>query len=43
MAFYQDYLTAGGNATSSAADWNAATDLLAYGAGANIALWRPNV
>lgn len=43
MSFSQDYLAVGGNTTSSAADWNASADLLAYGAGENIALWRPNV
>ena len=37
------YLAAGGNRNPSAADWDAATGLLAYGADQNVALWKPLV
>ena len=35
------YISAGGNCHASAADWDHATGLLAFGAGQNIALWFP--
>ena len=35
-----EYITAGGNRHASAADW--APDLLAFGAGINVALWNPD-
>ncbi|KAI7357766.1 hypothetical protein KC336_g22104, partial [Hortaea werneckii] len=38
-AAYPEFLAAGGNRHSSAADW--ATGLLAFGAGHNLAIWNP--
>lgn len=35
----QDYIAAGGNRHPAAADWNG--DLLAYGSGNNVAIWKP--
>lgn len=37
-----DYLAAGANRHPAAADWDE-TDVLAFGADRNIALWRPQV
>ncbi|RMZ83796.1 hypothetical protein DV738_g1001, partial [Chaetothyriales sp. CBS 135597] len=36
-----EYLSAGGNRNSDAADWSVYSNCLAYGADQNIALWRP--
>ncbi|KAF6223434.1 hypothetical protein HO133_000277 [Letharia lupina] len=36
-----DYLAAGGNRHPSAADWDLASGLLAFGADRNVALWSP--
>jgi len=36
-----DFLAAGGNRDPSAADWDEESGLFAYGAGRNVALWRP--
>lgn len=41
--FRSEYIAAGGNRHPSAADWDAATGLLAYGADRNVALWSPLV
>lgn len=38
-----EYLAAGGNRHPSAADWDAASGLLAYATDRNIALWSPLV
>ena len=38
-----DYIAAGGNRHPSAADWDAESGLLAYGADRNVALWSPLV
>lgn len=38
-----DYLAAGGNRHPSAADWDLASGLLAFGADRNVALWSPLV
>ncbi len=38
-----DYLAAGGNRHPSAADWDPASGLLAFGADRNIAIWSPLV
>ncbi|MCJ1285209.1 hypothetical protein MMC26_004548 [Xylographa opegraphella] len=38
---HTEYLSAGGNRHPNAADWDAATGVLAYGADRNIALWLP--
>ncbi|MCJ1385927.1 hypothetical protein MMC17_009051 [Xylographa soralifera] len=38
---HNEYLSAGGNRHPDAADWDAATGVLAYGADRNIALWLP--
>ena len=40
--FEVDYLSAGGNRHSAAADWSRTLDIVAYGADQNIALWAPN-
>ena len=37
--FQPEYLTAGGNRHPSAADWDAETGLLAFGANRNVAIW----
>ncbi|MCJ1468460.1 hypothetical protein MMC07_007089 [Pseudocyphellaria aurata] len=39
--FKLDYLAAGGNKNPAAADWDRTSDLLAYGAENNVALWKP--
>ena len=36
-----DFLAAGGNRHPSAADWDEQSGLFAYGAGRNVAVWRP--
>lgn len=41
--FKSEYLAAGGNKHPAAADWDATSGLLAYGAGNNVALWEPLV
>lgn len=41
--FKSEYIAAGGNRHPAAADWDASTGLLAYGAERNIALWKPLV
>lgn len=38
-----EYISAGGNRHPGAADWDAQTGVLAYGADNNIALWEPTV
>lgn len=38
-----EYIAAGGNRHPSAADWDAASGLLAYASNRNIALWSPLV
>ena len=38
-----EYLAAGGNRHPSAADWDLASGLLAFGADRNIAIWSPLV
>lgn len=38
-----DYIAVGGNRHPAAADWDAATGLLAFGAVNNVALWDPLV
>lgn len=43
MAASLEYISAGGNCHPSAADWNLDQNLLAFGAGRNIALWYPQV
>ena len=37
------YLTAGGNRHPSAADWDPASGIVAFGSDRNVALWRPLV
>ena len=41
--FEHAYIAAGGNRHPSAADWDAHTGLLAFGADRNVALWSPSV
>ncbi|KAL9045575.1 MAG: hypothetical protein Q9214_001406, partial [Letrouitia sp. 1 TL-2023] len=41
--FLADFIAVGGNRYPEAADWDSLTGLVAYGAGENIALWRPSV
>ncbi|KAL8710498.1 MAG: hypothetical protein Q9220_004930 [cf. Caloplaca sp. 1 TL-2023] len=41
VQFHTEYIAAGGNRHSAAADWNPVTAILAYGSDKNIALWRP--
>ena len=43
MRVNNEYISVGGNQHPAAADWDAASGLLAYGAGRNIALWLPLV
>lgn len=43
IEFKSEYLAAGGNKHPAAADWDAASGLLAYGAVNNVALWKPLV
>lgn len=43
MATSLDYISVGGNCHPSAADWNHRRELLAFGAGINVALWQPRV
>ena len=38
-----EYLAAGGNRHPSAADWDLASGLLAFGADRNVAIWSPLV
>ena len=38
-----DYIAVGGNRHPAAADWDAASGLLAFGADNNVALWDPLV
>ena len=38
-----EYIAAGGNRHPTAADWDAESGLLAYGADKNIAIWNPLV
>lgn len=38
-----EYVSVGGNRQPSAADWDARSGLLAYGADRNVALWQPLV
>ena len=38
-----DYIAVGGNRHPAAADWDAVTGLLAFGADRNVALWDPLV
>ena len=38
-----DYLAAGANRHPAAADWDAVSGLLAFGADRNIAIWNPLV
>lgn len=38
-----DFIAVGGNRHPEAADWDSLTGLVAYGAGENIAIWRPSV
>ncbi len=40
--FEVEYLSAGGNRHSAAADWSRSLDIVAYGADQNVALWAPN-
>ncbi|KAL9613726.1 MAG: hypothetical protein Q9167_001740 [Letrouitia subvulpina] len=37
-----DYIAVGGNRHPEAADWDSLSGLVAYGAGENIAIWRPS-
>ena len=41
VTIHPDYFAAGGNRHPTAADWDTASGVLAYGAGRNVALWRP--
>lgn len=41
--FQSQYIAAGGNRHPSAADWDPRSGLLAYGAGDNVAIWKPLV
>lgn len=43
VVFQTEYISAGGNRHPSAADWDVASGLLAYGTDKNIALWSPLV
>ena len=38
-----EYIAAGGNRHPAAADWDAESGLIAFGADRNIALWKPSV
>ena len=38
-----EYLAAGGNRHPSAADWDSASGLVAFGADRNVAIWSPLV
>lgn len=38
-----DYISVGGNRYPAAADWDAQSGLLAFGADNNVALWEPTV
>ncbi|KAL9640507.1 MAG: hypothetical protein Q9164_000257 [Protoblastenia rupestris] len=42
LDFEHEYIAAGGNRHPSAADWDAHTGLLAFGADRNVALWSPS-
>ncbi|KAL8952886.1 MAG: hypothetical protein Q9222_001212 [Ikaeria aurantiellina] len=41
VQFHTEYIAAGGNRHSAAADWDSFTGILAYGSHNNVALWRP--
>lgn len=43
VAIKPEYIAVGGNRHPSAADWDAASGFLAYGAEKNVALWKPLV
>lgn len=43
VVFKPEYIAVGGNRHPSAADWDAASGFLAYGAEKNVALWKPLV
>ena len=43
VEFQPEYLACGGNRHPSAADWDASSGLLAFGADRNIAIWEPLV
>ena len=39
--FKPEYLSPGGNRDSAAADWSVDSNIIAYGAAQNVAVWRP--
>lgn len=41
--FQSQFIAAGGNRHPAAADWDPISELLAYGADNNVALWKPLV
>lgn len=43
VAWNIEYLAVGGNRHPSAADWDPASGLLAFGADRNVAIWSPLV